>query len=83
MRRQLTDFVSGAGGPLLAKEFPGADVSVVSFAAPRAGNAEFQQAFATLIGSSMRFQYNYDAVPCVPMWYLGYARTTCLPFRFQ
>jgi hypothetical protein len=67
---------------MLAKEFPGADVTVVSFAAPRAGNEEFGQAFATLIGKSMRFQYNYDAVPCVPMWYLGYACTMShsLPF---
>ncbi len=61
-----------AGACMLAKKFPSADVCAVTFAAPRAGNAEFDQAFATLVSTSLRFVYNYDAVPTVPMWYLGW-----------
>jgi hypothetical protein len=60
-----------AGGPRLALEYPKADVRVISWASPRVGNKEFVIAFTTLIGTSLRFQYNYDAVPCVPMAYLG------------
>eukprot|EP00884_Botryococcus_braunii_P018330 jgi/Botrbrau1/5180/Bobra.0172s0050.2 len=57
------------GGPLLAKKFPKADVRVVTFAAPRAGNEKFAAAFESLIGTSLRFHFNYDPVPCAPFGY--------------
>eukprot|EP00884_Botryococcus_braunii_P022617 jgi/Botrbrau1/9039/Bobra.0376s0016.1 len=60
------------GAAMLVKKFPSADVCAITFAAPRAGNAEFDAAFATLVSTSLRFVYNYDAVPTVPMWYLGF-----------
>lgn len=85
---QLTYSLPGPVGPLFAKEFPGADVSVISSGAPRVGNEEFCQAFATVIGSSMRLQYNLDAVPCVPSRIIKtppirYARTIGLPSCYQ
>eukprot|EP00884_Botryococcus_braunii_P002365 jgi/Botrbrau1/12129/Bobra.0186s0046.1 len=57
------------GGPLLAKKFPRADVRVITFAAPRAGNEKFAAAFESLIGTSLRFHFNYDPVPCTPFGY--------------
>eukprot|EP00884_Botryococcus_braunii_P017369 jgi/Botrbrau1/4315/Bobra.0232s0007.1 len=64
--------LAAIGSCMLAKKFPSADVCSITFASPRAGNAEFDAAFATLVSTSLRFVYNYDAVPTVPMWYLGY-----------
>lgn len=56
-----------AGGPLLAKSFPHADVRVVTFASPRVGNKAFAAAFESLIGTTLRFHFNYDPVPCMPI----------------
>lgn len=51
----------------MAKKFPMADVRVITFAAPRAGNEKFAAAFESLIGTSLRFHFNYDPVPCSPL----------------
>eukprot|EP00884_Botryococcus_braunii_P008339 jgi/Botrbrau1/17506/Bobra.0054s0082.1 len=64
--------IASIGACMLAKKFAAADVSSITFASPRAGNAQFDAAFATLVSTSLRFVYNYDAVPTVPMPYLGF-----------
>lgn len=71
----------------MAKRFPHADVRVVTFGAPRAGNEKFACAFASLIGTSLRFQYNRDIVPHVPSplfgWGSPYITCNCVTDHFQ
>eukprot|EP00884_Botryococcus_braunii_P008341 jgi/Botrbrau1/17508/Bobra.0054s0084.1 len=64
--------LASIGACMLVKRFPAADVNCITFASPRAGNKYFDAAFSTLISTSLRFVYNYDAVPTVPMPYIGF-----------
>ncbi len=65
----------------MAKKFPKADVRVITFAAPRAGNEKFSAAFESLIGTSLRFHFNYDPVPCTPMGWALYSSSLSKPMK--
>jgi len=61
-------------------QFPNADISLITFAAPGSGNAAFTATTQTRIANRFHFVYKADLVPCLPT-YVGYPEPQ--PYRMR